>query len=417
MSQAASLAIGASIDFSWTIEIDTTKYADGGAYIFTIYAGADQTVPSSKQESIAIDAENENSNELDFSREVWQFVNNIVDSPHSMVADDKNALLTGLTPSERLDFIRAIAEGSNGHCFGMSLSTILSKMNIFHISEYDSNASQLRDATLTDRVWSIICYYHLLQNFKEFQQTVTEFMSMGSIDQISTIEQKAAAVKTGASPVLLFFGYKGTNGWGHAVVAYGVESDSGNTGKWNYNGKTYDHRILIYDCNFPDGNEDSCLYYNEGTDEWTIPEYGLISTDENAYLKRACNDLNILNLKNHNTNLYNYKAELRAKNETELLLESAGKQYPINAKSGEAPIGLITYYDDDISPSGGSGSVLHVVLPDENEQYTVRTASGNAEDLDFNIKYDDKYISFDASAAKEAEFSPNGSLELYRLNL
>ncbi|MDO5391637.1 MAG: hypothetical protein Q4F24_11195, partial [Eubacteriales bacterium] len=212
-------------------------------------------------------------------------------------------------------------------------------------------------------------------------------------------------------------------------MAYASES-----GSWTYDGETYDHRILIYDSNAANGknipvlnpiwNEDYCLYFNEGTNEWIIPAYAtyidddtkeifpcMTSTNSNASLYNACNELDKLDIKNYNAGFYNYVAELRCQNETAMRLENGTKQYVIMGNSGSAD-GLTTYYEAETISNRSNPGTLHVILPDDSEEYVISTLSGNAEELDFNIMYKDKFISIAASSADGAQFSPNGVLKL-----
>lgn len=113
-----------------------------------------------------------------------------------------------------------------------------------------------------------------------------------------------------------------------------------------------------------------------------------------------------------NTDEDGYEAELRIQNDTELVLEGGGKEYEFNTESGNGYEDLITYYDDNVVlDSGGGNSILHVILPDEDEKYTVRTVSGKAEDLSIVVRYDDKYISADVKS-KEIKFSHDGALKV-----
>lgn len=406
---------------TWQITVDRSAYPDGGAHEFYVSAVTDQTVSSSVKGTIPIKPINGLSNELDFSTDVWNFHNfsEKCDSngkplePHKIKNYDMEVFMTGYSPSDKETLREYFKKGTNGHCFGMSLTTVLSKMNIFDISAF-VNVNNLRSAPLNDRIWSLLCYYQSIQILSSFSSEAQRYMAKSEEERLTELEQKVNAVKNGGSPVLLSYG---DDDWGyHAVVAYATEAKPGG---WTYYGTTYDHRILIYDCNAADEkdsvnpiwNEKYCLYYNQGTSEWIIPAYydnanneGPASKNSNAYLKRAVNDLQILNTHNYSAQNYNYTAELRCKAETNLRLASASKQYVINNGSSA----LITYYDDTDLETGGIGD-LHVVLPDDSEEYTVSSDSG---DLDFNVKYVDRYISVDAEEAVEAVFNPNGPVSL-----
>lgn len=455
---ADMLKVGEVFECMWVVSIDITNYSDGGEHPFLVYAGSDQTATSSIQGSIAVIATDGVNNSLDFGTDVWNFHNFSEEAQsteidengntivirredHPLTEDDWNALLA-CSPSERAAMVDYLSEGgTNGHCFGMSLTTILNKMNIFDISDY-SDASCLREAELTERVWSILCYYqglHSLNSFTtdyqgfllksysyegdEYNPKPEEEARQGVAEQLTILAEKADTVRSGSSPVLFCFG---CDGWGsHAVVADETES-----GSWNWDGKVYNKRIHLYDCNAANGksespiwNNEHCLYFNEGTDEWIIPAYKTYENEEgetlpcmvstnwkNAYLMQACNDLTILNTHNYDASLYNYIAELRCQNETAMRLENENKQYVIMGKSGSVTgdTELATYYDAETTSNESNTGTLHVILPDEKEDYTISTLSGKAEELDFYIKDEDLFLSLDADAAEGSAFGLDG---------
>ncbi|MFR2203730.1 MAG: VWA domain-containing protein [Christensenellaceae bacterium] len=439
LQKADTLAAAGEATFYWLIELDTSDYTDGGAYPVAVYAGSDQTATSSSQYSIAIEAKNGNSNELDFSTDVWNFNNYGDKSSHfdTMEDLDKGAFLAEQTPSGRETGIEYLkSNGKGGHCFGMSLTTILSKMNIFDVTDY-SDASCLREAEKAE-VRSILCYYSSLQATDGFCSDRQKYMlraynvhddgtyepkseaeySRGVADQLKILAKRADAVKSGGTPVLLSFEQRNGDGFGHAVVAYATES-----GSWKKKGEYYNRRILIYDCNAKNWNDNYCLYFNEGTAEWIIPAYNIAfindeeivgtgNRDEDAALLQACNDLSILNIKNYDSDRYNYLAELRTQNETEMRLKNSSSQYIIMGKSGSVTgdTGLATYHDAEAG-SGESGT-LHIILPDENDDYTLSTLSGKAEDLDFYVKDEDLFMSVDADTAAGSEFSIQRAISL-----
>ncbi|HQM00161.1 MAG TPA: dockerin type I repeat-containing protein, partial [Ruminococcus flavefaciens] len=58
---------------------------------------------------------------------------------------------------------------------------------------------------------------------------------------------------------------------GHACAGCGIES-----GEWEWNGKYYDRRIILWDPNFPtEYREDVCFYYREVDYDYCIPLYGV----------------------------------------------------------------------------------------------------------------------------------------------
>lgn len=428
---ADGIGAGDTLTFSWFVDIEKSAYPDGGSEEIGCVVGFGDVPLKDQMFSIAVDASNGKSNVLDFDTDVWNFHNPTDDNYHinAITDDDKNALLTGLSSSEYAAILDSLkTNGNGGHCFGMALTTILSKMNIFDITDF-SDADCLRDAKKTDRIMSILCYYQCLQKLNSFTSAEQQFRLLeynvsadgssyskkseeeyrqGVAEQLSILADATAEVENGGTPVLFGFGGVDSSGdeWGHAIVAYGVES-----GSWTYYGTTYTKRIKTYDSNTTDSSghlvedEESYLYFNEGTDEWIIPNYyntyGAVSTNEDAYLALVSNDLSLLNTQNYDASLYNYIAELSVQNETAMRLANSNNKYTIPGDTD-----LATYSDAEILDSDESGvSTLHVILPDENDDYTMATLSGEAEELDFYISDEDLFMSVEADAATGSAFS------------
>ena len=413
-----SLAAGETLTFTWVIDIDQSAYPDGGDHDVVITAGFGSLLIVNQMLSIAVEAANGQSNELDLS-DVWSFHNfgHGENEKHTLGSQDANALIQGLTPSDRAEIDESLREGG-AHCFGMSLSVILSKMNILDISQY-ADVDCLYDSEQTDEIKELLCYYQVLYALDAYQSESQKYENMSTAEQLAELVEKVRQVESGGTPVM--FGYGCKNVGDHAVVAYALEA-----GAWTYNGTTYTTRIKIYDSystNFNFENEAYYLYLNKGTDEWIIPgEEGddhwniMRSTNSDAYLSIACNDLSILNLQNYDAGLYNYIAELCIQSNTALSLKNSGdQQYTIIGNSGTitGSSDLSIRYDPSFFWNGDDPGALHVVLPDENDAYTVSTLSGEAEELDFYISDEDLFLSVEAAAATGAAFSLDRTLALH----
>lgn len=443
VSTISSLAPGETKTVAWIISIDMSNYQDGGVYHYVIGATSDGQSNVLRKDSIALEAVNGESNELIFDTDVWHFHNFSealiskdpeIREPHKLSESDYNAFNTLVSASNRALFKKEyIDKGTNGHCFGMALTTILSKMNVFDISIY-SSAKTLREANLDDEVWSILCYYHLAQFDESFQkQTIDGKTSFSSNPKayLLDLERKVGHVKEGGCPVLLSFE---SEGWaGHTVVAYASELGEwtiADNGKWANTGKTYNHRILIYDSNAarngmdfkvlnPIWNKDFCLYFNDNGD-WIIPFYAMrtvnetqekvpnmISSNKGAQFTQKVNDINILNSVNWQDTEYNYLATLQLDSETKISLvdKTTGSRYAINGKSGQiqGDSELMAYYSLDFNPETPSASSRFVVLPDEKDTYVLSFENNDPEEL--IIKDDDSFLSVKAEQVHEIQFS------------
>lgn len=217
--------------------------AFSGCENLVIYCYQDSCAHQYAQEneiSFVIMPEKGPDHRLNFSTDVWGFGNFVDDSSQCPITDtDIAALITGLEPTMQ-QLLRDEIQGGfhGGHCYGMSASAILDKMNAVDVSSR-CGVSTLRAAKKNLTAHSIIGYWHVSWYLLDPKIT-DDYRKMSVQDQLSMLAQKADAVKAGGCPVLFCFG---GDGWAHAVVAYDLESGSFKSSK---SGKTYDHRVLIY---------------------------------------------------------------------------------------------------------------------------------------------------------------------------
>ena len=198
----------------------------------------------------------------------------------------------------------------------------------------------------------------------------------------------------------LDFDYLGQNG-GHAIVG-----DRYDSGRYTLDSGTYDGRVRYYDSNDPDGRN-HYIYVNTETGAWDIPDYGETnSASSSADLTRANNDLALMNTKDIETSVENYKAILRATSETNFtnaVLRFKNMIYSFfDIVSGKTD--LAHWFDDQ----SGSGSPLSVVLPDNNGDYTISSPDGYG----YSLQYADMLLSVDADSADSASFTRSGSVSL-----
>ena len=104
--------------------------------------------------------------------------------------------------------------------------------------------------------------------------------------------RSAENIPHGVSPFLITFSMTNT---AHGVVGYGIES-----GEWEFDGKAYDRRILLWDSNSPDQfDAERCLYFDYATFDYCIPHYGIRVSDgdltSTAGIIDIVTDLSILN--------------------------------------------------------------------------------------------------------------------------
>ena len=207
---------------------------------------------------------------------------------------------------------------SGASCYGMSLGVSLNKVESTRFSD------NLHAEPKSEENLRRIAYYYQSQYLPEAFADGCEISQVGGehnkqdnfYDQarLKKIEEAVAAVEDGGVPPLISLQ---AYGWGaHTVVGYKVEEydhdaedQEAEERKFHsdVSGKTYDHRILLYDCNNVDdatGEEthESRLLYNDydGADgahkgDWEDPDYywGGVTSDKlsvDEVIKRAGGD-------------------------------------------------------------------------------------------------------------------------------
>lgn len=221
---------------------------------------------------------------LDFTKDIWSFGNSSAAFGSGYyLTDADRAHLTELgIDTENMD------GNWSGSCVGLSVAVILAKNGVVSPAQLQADAQTLNDVTPDKGVQSFINYYQYLQG-----RTTTPPESFESaVETFYRMTQIAANVKYGESPFLLTFALASGS---HGVVGYGQGS-----GEWEFDGKRYDTRILVWDSNYPTALHDaSCLYYDSATFDYCIPQYGVHVADNAAGnvggIITVCNDLSVLN--------------------------------------------------------------------------------------------------------------------------
>ena len=181
-----------------------------------------------------------------------------------------------------------------------------------------------------DEVTSAINFYQSQTRSTVFRNLDRDFKGKSQKEQIQCLEQLATAASSGGKLVDISFAWyerlkDGTidteKQKGHTVVGYGIE-----TGDYtayvrkmmgdSVQNTTFTHRILIYDCNCPDGDEACNIYYSDD-DVWCIPHYGIVGIDTKSEISEYNNgglgcvtaDEEILNAIDYKTGKLSEKAK------------------------------------------------------------------------------------------------------------
>lgn len=401
--ELGALLTGQSVTLSWDITVSPSAV---GEITYSVTAGGSNIVNLTQSEKIVLELTGSDDNQFVFGTDNWSFANSSTyfGSTYYLNSADYNALLSGLSNSEKQNIKNSVNAQWGGSCYGFAASSILSKMDVINPLLRQPGASSLYDMTASKDVQSYINYYMFTQMLEPIRADRADFVSLTDVEKVNLLKERVSAVATGGSPVLLGFNldfdYLGQNA-GHAIVG-----DRYDSGSYTLDSGTYDGRVRYYDSNDPDGRN-HYIYVNTETGAWDIPDYGETnSASSSADLTRANNDLALMNTKDIETSVENYKAILRATSETNFtnaVLRFKNMIYSFfDIVSGKTD--LAHWFDDQ----SGSGSPLSVVLPDNNGDYTISSPDGYG----YSLQYADMLLSVDADSADSASFTRSGSVSL-----
>ncbi|MED9969659.1 MAG: dockerin type I repeat-containing protein [Ruminococcus sp.] len=225
-------------------------------------------------------------------------------------------------------------------------------------------------------------------------------------DQLLQIAYMADNVKRGWNPILIC--YEKKNGSAHALVGYALEKGSFESSS---SGKIYDHRILTYDCNRINWDEERCIYFNLGTDEWEIPHYDEVSSYDEAWFQCATNDTRIFDAVDEYVDVQFPMISIDTDSYVVIRKTNGNEQWLVDPKTGEVTGSskLLVYHDIETDGEENKSSKLNVFLPDSSSDYVFETKSGSAAELDLKVQYNGKYLSVNTKSAKGATISFDGS--------
>ncbi len=337
---------------------------------------------------------------------------------------DELFLMDGLSPSVRATMeYKLTHDGRGGHCYGMASSAILNKIGAVDMTAF-TGTDTLYDAERSNRLDSMLCYYQLMQFMPAAQQSVIDFRDQSTEAQLNEIVEEVGKVAIGGTPVLLAFGQygnadKGTRSMAHAVVAYAVDTDLDEPEYSTVSGKTYTGCVYLYDSNRADhDNEEGAfdpncnLYFNLDKNEWEIPGYGLVSDDDDVYLKQCANTLHELDPKTYNSDEAQTLLDIRNQEAFDLIREdpltNPNTVWGIDGGRVTGPEPLVTYHASDVADDG-EDAPLTVVLPEGDADYTL-SSSYSRTAMDVSLQRADSFQAVTTAMAKTATLDDSGDI-------
>ncbi len=289
-----------------------------------------------------------------------------------------------------------------GSCYGMAVTTVLACAGLLDPASLQADASSLYeiDAPPELNVLSTINYYF------RTQFSGPQYLRKNQFSESSAMKiQRLLDYLADDSPVLLSInGYWGeVDGYAnHSVVAYDVVY-----GSYEWDGITYDGKVLIYDNNYPELPDECCLYFNsDDLTSYTLPQCGIISGKHGGILS-VMEDIDILNY--HGL----YCGKLHA--------DSASNHVIVSGDMISVPYSLHTAAVRDqnwsISETLDEKAISYVSQKGEM-QFALESESGYALQtespvlLDLTVPYEASPMQIYADSAAQAVFTPNGYAQL-----
>ena len=217
-------------------------------------------------------------------------------SRNFLLDEDRQLLLDSLQNTEKFSLSKIWQMEASGICYGMSVTSILACHDIItptllghpyapHLSSVGSMPADNYD--LTDTAKSAVNYYQTIQIADAARQHGARLMYHKTPEE--RLQYLLSCAEDDSPTLLTYSGYFGADTKSlHAVVAYGTEY-----GSWEYDGKTYDGRVLIYDPNIITLYDDACLYFNTEDWSWTIPDGD--SDSDTCALTHITDDIKLIN--------------------------------------------------------------------------------------------------------------------------
>lgn len=204
-------------------------------------------------------------------RHQWNFGNYTDGSREDLSDSLYQELIDKASAIERRRIDKFLNGGiSGGVCFGMSSTAVLAADGRLSADSLQKAADYLCEVE-KENGRPIIAFYAATQ---QFGSIAAERLKL-SIEGFKLLEQtyilpKSVESKMQDGAVLLDFNAPFDKA--HAMVGIRVEY-----GTWQVGNRTYNARIVTYDCNYPEGNEDSYVYFDKDTREWDVPNYPFTS--------------------------------------------------------------------------------------------------------------------------------------------
>lgn len=353
-------------------------------------------------------------------------------SKHISNADLK-ALMKSLSPVDQRNVTRSLEKKNNGHCYGMSITEILNKMDRINVSEnIDESGTPIHDLTRDDNLQSYMCYYQSQQYLQSWKVLKDKYTANNDDVVNKEIQPRVKLVKYGGAPVSLQF-----NWWQPVEKDGAFVLDQNGNKTWNLvshsfigntyetlkeprkiGGNTYTNRIVLIDSDTNENNEDMSLYYNDDG-QWCIPYYKYTednrtiyncSTDYGAKIIVYTDDTDEMDLKSQKDNsAFKPEIEISAKNAFEIKDIQTEEKTELNPQLGNDGV------DEKWIPytrceGNLENDFVDYNLPSDSDDYVLTPLSNNEGDININVTYLNICYSIKVASASQITISPSGKI-------
>ena len=358
---------------------------------------------------------------------------------YNLKDSDLNTILTMLSDTEREQIEKRLNNPEKpvgGFYYGMSVTAILGYYGAFNFSDLVSGADYSYDITaenINDNVRSAISCYQLLQYSKAIEQITRKTVKLG---EQKKFEPLLIALEAG-KPVVLGYTFEDERGGknGHAVVAYGIQSEV-NSIQIDSKMFRYNKHILIYD-NLKGGHQDEYdLYLDTDSWRWCIPRTDDPKSKEGAaqvIMNQSAYKNGCISLVLTDSEIMNYCGLFGGKS---LPVHMSDAEYQNACAQYEPLNGLFAMGDYGITEKAADGSMnaadddgkisfsadffedtaeegINPIKASFDDVYGFYLApkSGGAQTMTVSMEYEHYLMDVRADSAERVEFTPDAEIE------
>ena len=426
-----------SESLTWNVVVEG-DYKSSRSYKYNVIVKSDQSVISTKYETIFVEPFEGNDNRLTYPDDIWQFTNSneFFDKKYYINSKYYDSLVKSVSNVERERIDNNLRKSDwKGSCHGMS--SIVTLMKVKHLNtndyqNYGNTLSKLSPVNKSDEIYSLVTYYHMLQLLDVQREAEVQNLSINERQRLIDLVNAVEKVKIGGTPVLLSIWYMirdfdihsiETDYFdGHAIVAYDVEYGTYSIKRLvGGTNASFDKRILIYD---PNNNKKPIyMYINSDFTQWQVEGYcqNRTSSDGLYWYKSEgyfafLDDVNVIDAVNANDAIDSYHPRLISYRNMNLIINEINgnfnkKQYVVNG------INIFKYQNRKLIPyaemllGNSKSSGFGYILADDTEEVVVELQDKAAE-IDFQYETNEVTMATKAESGELVTFVDNGSVSM-----